>query len=784
MEDRQCDASDSPRSNAQPFAAKVAVVQQQQQNPSIARSMSRYRRNRPVVAVNSATLPAPPAPSASTISERVNTQGLSTQPGNRVPLASKELEEEEEREKHRQNAMAQLTGESKTTNLAASQTGRARKDALAGGTSPPHESLVQTTPLRSGLTIGQPAKTTPSDPNRRSILQKVGLARSKPNQFPAKDSSAGSAKPNYIGVGGGGIVPGTDAPISAVNAGERLVMVQYGDSSAKLPVTPTTSVEDLLKVAARRISRQIDPTTSILMESFHQIQLERPLRRYERVRDVMNSWAVDTDGALLVVPTSSLDTAAPLEASSVSSDQPPETTVYCYYSHRPRKWDKRFVTLHSDGHVTVSKKEHSKDSTSVCHLTDFDIYIPSPRYAAKEIKPPKKICFAIKSQQKSSMFLSTDSFVHFFCTNDRAVGDKWYRAVQSWRSWYLVKKVRVAEPVMTSDQTDPKPSLVHSATRRVPPNQGSSEMPRLDRQNSEPESAQRSSERPQAEAMVFRRKTTREHRPPPSSFPATLTLDTKVVSSKSGSITELSSADEEQEPIFASSGLLGRTYTQRQQAMREREDRAKKAQQDPFGKSGLIGASPASAPAPQPSSRTNTLTRADAAAAQLDWTMSISQGQKPLVDLTPKFVEPPQHLRKGRGVRVEPGRQLIDAATGPESIPGVVNVPSSTTWKRPPVEPSSQSQPHRSNTTKSSRANGTVVQYSAPHSAGPISTSADTFHANSLLANASRQTSTHPHHSKVPAGRGVATGDRDATRPLLDMSDENPFTDGSLLKQL
>ncbi|KAF7715734.1 Uncharacterized protein PECH_006136 [Penicillium ucsense] len=789
MGDHQRSAPGAPPSNAPPRAAEDAG--NKQQNPSIARSMSRYRRNRPVVAVDPAAPPTPAAPSSVTaIAQRSKAQCLFEQQENRIPLASNG-NQEREKEQHRQNAMAQLTGEAKSnkppppqlSTTSPSKARQARPDLPTEKTStredPVQKASSRTNPMLEWSPTKDPA--APSDQNRKSILQKVGLSRAKASQPQINVPPTGSAKPNYIAIGGGGIVPGTDAPVSAVNSGERLVMVKYGDKSARLPVTPSTNVQDLLDIARARISRHIDPNAFLLIESFQQIGLERPLRRYERVRDVLNSWAADADGALLAVPASSREAVTPLEASSVLSEKPPHTTVCCYYSHRPRKWDKRFVTLHRDGQVTVSKKEGSKDSADVCHLSDFDIYTPLPRYAAKEIKAPKKICFAIKSQQKSSMFLSTDSFVHFFSTNDRALGDQWYQAVQRWRSWYLVHKVRINEPVAPNNHYERNPSLIQSATRNLPPAQDVPRIPALNRQNSEPEPAQRLVGRQHAEASVSRRKTTREHRPPPSSFPATLTLDTRLPSQKAGSISEQSSPEEDQGQVFASTGLLGKTYTQRQHAMREREDRAKKAHQDPSTNTGLIGANSGSAPSTQPNSRTNTLTRADHG----DRSMSIGQGQKPLVDLTPKFVEQPQHLRKGRGVRVEPGRQLIEAATGPEPIPGVASVPSSTTWKRPTVEPPSQSHPHRSNTTKSGRPSNRAAPHNAgPTSAGPVCSSYETFIANSLLANADRNPSTQPHHGKVSLGRGVATGDRDAARPLLDMSDENPFAEGSLLKKL
>lgn len=470
------------------------------------------------------------------------------------------------------------------------------------------------------------------------------------------------------------------------------------------------------------------------------------MRRYERVRDVMNSWAHDADNRLVIIPPSSMDALAQLDAQHVPNEKPRETTVFLYHSQRPGKWDKRYVTLRPDGQIVISKKEKS-DTTNICHLSDFDIYSPSARALAKEIKPPKKICIAIKSQEKSSMFLSTEKFIHFFSTNDRAVADQWYRVTQVWRSWYLVNKMGVAE----------KPEAGPAPTKRS----------LLDRQSS------KSSHRPGGPEEPFsRQKSKREHNPPPTSFPKSLTIDTNV---GQGPLLKGMSPAEMEDATFSPAGLLGRNYTQRQQAMREREEREKRALQDPFSGRGLLGGSPVYSPGCASTGRSNTLTQAPDA---LSRGMSVKQRQKPLVDLTPVYQEPPQHTRKGRGVTVEPGMQLIDAATGPELAPGGVAIPPATAWRRPSTDVGVGAR-HRSNTVRSVRPVSHKVSRANSAEASPVLPS-DPFQPNSLLASSHRG----PSQGKITTGHGVATGDRNATRPLLDMSPESPFEEGSLLRKL
>lgn len=234
-------------------------------------------------------------------------------------------------------------------------------------------------------------------------------------------------------------MPQFDAPISAVNAGERWVGVQSKDSFAHLLVTPSTTCEDILSTAAGRMSEAIDVRTAVVLESFSQLGLERPVRRYERIRNVMNSWDSDDQNHVSIVAESDC-AASRLEAGEAPRQQPFGTTVQLYHSRKPGKWDKRWLKLREDGQITMSRNENGIDGTNICHLSDCDVYTPTSKQIHK-LKPPKKICYALKSQEKSSIFLDSANFVHFFCTKDKVVADKWYRAVQSWRSWYLFNMV-------------------------------------------------------------------------------------------------------------------------------------------------------------------------------------------------------------------------------------------------------------------------------------------------------------------------------------------------------
>jgi transposase len=251
--------------------------------------------------------------------------------------------------------------------------------------------------------------------------------------------------------------PNFDAPVSAVNAGERRVTVKCREAFITLPVTLSTTAKDILNSASLCMSESIDAKTAILLEAFSQLGLERPLRRYERIRDVMNSWDNDSQNHLFIMAAS--DCAAPgLQTADAPSQQPFATTVQIYHSQRPGKWDKRWLKLREDGQITTSKNENGIDSTNICHVSDFDLYTPTTKQL-KKLKPPRKLCYALKSQEKSAVFLDGANFVHFFCTKDKVVADRWYHAVHAWRSWYLVNMLGEGQRQPT--ETNLEPQLSH-----------------------------------------------------------------------------------------------------------------------------------------------------------------------------------------------------------------------------------------------------------------------------------------------------------------------------------
>ncbi|KAI4731933.1 hypothetical protein E4T49_00056 [Aureobasidium sp. EXF-10728] len=605
-------------------------------------------------------------------------------------------------------------------------------------------------------------------------------------------------EPPVIRPGGRGIVPMTDAPLSALNGapeGSRRVRVECNGKFIDLPVEPTTSAADLIASAANCLSEPIDLKSSVLLESFtSKVDVTRPLRRYEYVFDVMNSWDEDRSNSLQIVPARVLSSnSSNLSLANVPRERPRETSFLVQHSQKPGTWHKRLVTIRQDGQLVAAKPNKESETTNIGHLTDFDIYTPTARFMSKMLKPPKKICYAVKSQQKSNIFQqdSKSVYVHFFCTSDETLATNFHDAVQGWRSWYLHHakdegKKKTATGLGRSSSKATKQSKQSSHAHQ--PSTGSmdahyqlgSYKPLMDLDKFDRPSSSKGQDT--TSGAPARKPSVRERSSHPSAMSQQQKLADdeplgKLAGNRRPSFDQDSAAERE---AFAGDGLLGRSYSTRQRVAAEREAAAK----NPWASGpSLLSGNQAETLTRQGSvKRTESTRRADGHATDLrhrpstrERLMAADDGlkrsgstrakemSKPLVDLTPTYKPPPQHLKKGRGIRpdeIGPGG-LIDNATSPEQA---YQIPSAHDWRGGHV-------------TAAANA-GVSRQRSLAHRPAPDSTD-DAFTGRGLLNNARGG-----YDGKNSIGRGVMSGNRNAREPMLDVSEEGRYAPGSLLNQV
>ncbi|KAI4277929.1 MAG: hypothetical protein LQ337_001412 [Flavoplaca oasis] len=663
---------------------------------TIARSMSRYKgtRPKPSRSISTPSIPAippvqPPAPIVvtrpTTTFDRsppsLNAEGdqydtpasvLRKASDSSSPMYARSRSEAEQGSRREYDKQASCHGGTNNTDVQSTGPPHARKDPFnqhhsdSSRDSSRHTRTDRGNALRHVQTVRQDNRKNAA-PILTAVLQKksfseriVGLV-SQPQSAAEAQKQLKSIISNPIAIEpiNHPPLPQFDAPKSAVNAGERIVRVKYREFQVPVTVVPSTTPADVIRSVSDKVSIAIDQESSVILESFKQLGLERPLRKYEHIRDVLNSWDNDSQNTLIIEQSSTGGQDDDLDAKHVPRKQPDDASFYLYHSQRPGHWDKRVAMVRSGGQMLVAKSNGGEFS-NICHLSDFDIYIPTIREVTKKIRPPKRICFAVKSQQKSNMFVSTVNFVHFFASNDKHIAMSLYTAVQGWRSWYLINKMGKGLPKHVQPNVDSQ----RQATTTVDVGPGLGHLTRSPLRTIEAQRDYSNPSRPTPEETRRPAMQKAQHPISQDVHPAYRNDAQNDHNEQQGPPLTLMKPNSTRAPPkdpFTEGGLLGRTYTKRKTAQQDHEPRH----------SGPPVQIPVSSPSP---------VKADANG--LKRTSSQRQKPKPLIDLTPVYQEPPQHSRKGKGVTPGhiPAGGLIDIATSPEvAIP----IPPKIDWRKP-----------------------------------------------------------------------------------------------------
>ena len=225
----------------------------------------------------------------------------------------------------------------------------------------------------------------------------------------------------------------------------KRVTVQCMSFDVRLAVNNCTSSFEVISAFANVAAGRIDVAKFSLDEVYTLLGLKRRLRQYELVGDVMDSWDSDRQNLLRITSDNEFPKEYGLDLTAMHCSHAPYGFILpLYHSSRPKKWNKRWITLLNDGQILASKKPDGggadREHSHLCDLTHFDIYTPTDEMTIRRLKPPARFCYAIKSQQKMEMFPGGLNFVHFFSTADGKVAQRFHELVHYWRSWFLVNR--------------------------------------------------------------------------------------------------------------------------------------------------------------------------------------------------------------------------------------------------------------------------------------------------------------------------------------------------------
>ncbi|KIP09664.1 hypothetical protein PHLGIDRAFT_11795 [Phlebiopsis gigantea 11061_1 CR5-6] len=185
--------------------------------------------------------------------------------------------------------------------------------------------------------------------------------------------------------------------------------------------------------------------------------MERPIRSFEVLADVCNSWLADKTVNVLMAKKTPL--APKLSRAAIPSSSP-VCGGFVQHEYKRGKWQKRWLELREHS-LWLSKRDNGKDQIQLCSLSNFDAYI-----VTRVSKAPKAYIFAVKSTDNLSFFESTADYVHVFSC-DKKDGENWLEKILLARS-YVLHQERNVLTTATAPVSIVGASLSRSGTRKRP----------------------------------------------------------------------------------------------------------------------------------------------------------------------------------------------------------------------------------------------------------------------------------------------------------------------------
>ncbi|SPO29363.1 uncharacterized protein UTRI_04908_B [Ustilago trichophora] len=243
------------------------------------------------------------------------------------------------------------------------------------------------------------------------------------------DASMQRAPTNMSSSHDSGIAPATAAPAEPRQPHKVYILSRQRFTVVEVPISARARDLALEVIERERLPMDDSKGGWVVFDCSAQLGIERPLREYEMITDVVNVRAHPKTDFLLIKRT---ELSPYLSIRSVPTSSP-ALAGYVYVQDRKKKWNKRWLELRDHG-LYHAKNEKGKDETSICQISTFDVYLVD----SGVVKMPKANGFALRSQDQITMFEKPDQdYIHYFCLTDPAAHRDWVRAILNARTYIL-----------------------------------------------------------------------------------------------------------------------------------------------------------------------------------------------------------------------------------------------------------------------------------------------------------------------------------------------------------
>ncbi|THH00196.1 hypothetical protein EW026_g2298 [Hermanssonia centrifuga] len=196
----------------------------------------------------------------------------------------------------------------------------------------------------------------------------------------------------------------------------------------QVELTQSSTARDVLEILQNQGALDNGAATGwMVWEVCQDFGMERPIRSFEVLTEVCNSWIADKTVNVLMAKKTLL--APKLSRAAIPSSSP-LCSGFVQHEYKRGKWQKRWMELREHS-IWLSKREGGKDQVNLCSLNNFDAYV-----VTRVSKAPKGFVFAVKSTDNISYFESTADYIHMFTCSEKE-GENWLEKILLARSYVL-----------------------------------------------------------------------------------------------------------------------------------------------------------------------------------------------------------------------------------------------------------------------------------------------------------------------------------------------------------
>ncbi|KAF9319888.1 hypothetical protein BG003_007880 [Podila horticola] len=268
---------------------------------------------------------------------------------------------------------------------------------------------------------------------QQAQLQHLQLQQQKLAASVANSMTSPPGTPTRTAAPAGPLSP---APAPTVRLVATRIYIQTETDFKSVNLAPNTTALDVLHMLQQRgcfgepgDGRYHDRWT--IFEYSKEFLIERPLRDFEVVLDVIKTWEADKDNKMICKSFPARDELAAKEIVRLVGPAGQASFVrphgWVHLETKKSKWVKRYL------HATDTAVYHSKDNkfngeSMLCLLRNFDVYaVQVPRK-----KAPTKFGFALKSSDKIHLFETPeDDYIHYVCTDSGESLREWLAGLRA-----------------------------------------------------------------------------------------------------------------------------------------------------------------------------------------------------------------------------------------------------------------------------------------------------------------------------------------------------------------